>query len=270
MKGVLLFAFNNDIDYFAQAVWCANRVNQYLDIPVTIVTDPRSRDDRDCKHDIIYTDAESGGSRVYSPGQNNKKSIWYNAARYRCYELTPYTETIVIDTDYIVSSNQLNLLFESASPVSVCRNVFDPTGRNGYSPYQFISRNTLHHWWATIMYFRRDPETETFFDYYRMIRENYQHYANLYNFRTQPYRNDYAVSIALETMWGHVLGQAPAIPWSMCNVSSDVDIEQLDHNSFNLIYEVKDPKPRRQKVELTGIDFHFMNKLALGKLYESN
>ena len=43
MKGVLIYAFNNDkVDYFQQAVWCADRVNRFLDLPVSIITDTAS------------------------------------------------------------------------------------------------------------------------------------------------------------------------------------------------------------------------------------
>ena len=43
MKGVLLFAFNNDIvDYYEMAVATAKRINHFLNLPVTIVTDEES------------------------------------------------------------------------------------------------------------------------------------------------------------------------------------------------------------------------------------
>jgi hypothetical protein len=43
MKGILIYAFNNtNINYFRQAVWCADRVSKHLELPVTIVTDETS------------------------------------------------------------------------------------------------------------------------------------------------------------------------------------------------------------------------------------
>ena len=39
-KGFLLFAHNNEeIDYALLAAWCAKRIHQYLDKPVSIVAD---------------------------------------------------------------------------------------------------------------------------------------------------------------------------------------------------------------------------------------
>ena len=37
--GALLYAFNSDIDYTKIALECAKRIREYLDIPVSIVTD---------------------------------------------------------------------------------------------------------------------------------------------------------------------------------------------------------------------------------------
>jgi hypothetical protein len=40
MKGVLLFAFNNDeIDYVKMASITARKVNDYLNLPCTLITD---------------------------------------------------------------------------------------------------------------------------------------------------------------------------------------------------------------------------------------
>ena len=34
-------------------------------------------------------------------------SVWYNCGRYLAYNLSPYDETLLLDTDYIVNSNKL-------------------------------------------------------------------------------------------------------------------------------------------------------------------
>jgi len=42
-KGVLLFAFNIEkVNYYEMAVCCAKRINHFLNLPVTIVTDNES------------------------------------------------------------------------------------------------------------------------------------------------------------------------------------------------------------------------------------
>ena len=269
MKGVLIYAFNNErIDYFQQAVWCANRVRKHLDLPTTIVTDPASRRDRDCVHDVIYSVAESGGSRVFNPGISTNADTWYNGNRFQSYHLSPYEQTIVLDSDYVVCSDRLLRLYETDIDVTAMKHVYDVTGRDNFSPYKSISKGRgLHHYWATVLYFRRSEMARDFFDFMTMIRENYSHYSNIYRFLPMPFRNDFAVSIALNTLYGHVPDAIPVIPWRMANVFSDVGVRTEDQETFELTYNVGDTAKR---ILLSGQDFHFMNKASLAKIYATD
>jgi hypothetical protein len=266
MKGILIYAFNNEsINYFRQAVWCADRINKYLNLPVTIVTDEVSIGETKCTHNLIISQAQSGGYRIFNPGRNSDSDTWYNGNRYQSYNLSPYEQTIVLDSDYIVCSDQLLRLFDTSIEVTAMKNVYDVTNRNQFSPYKSISDNRgLHHYWATVLYFRKGQLSEEFFDILTMIKTNYIHYANLYNFRSSPFRNDFAVSVALNTIYGHIPDAIPTIPWSMANVFSDVDISTDDQETFDLTYHV-DCKFRT--IKLTGQDFHFMNKHSLANIY---
>jgi hypothetical protein len=269
-QGVLIYAFNNDsIDYYQQAVWCAGRVNKYLDLPVTIVTDSGSQRSRSCSHSVVYTQSESGGIRVYRPSIDSRSDQWFNSNRYQSYELSPYEQTLVIDSDYVVCSDRLLTLFDSNIRVTAMKHVYDITDRGGFRDYQVIgqSRIGLHHYWATVLYFDRSDISKDFFDLVTMIKTHYRHYANLYRFPSHPFRNDFAVTIALNTLYGHVPDAVPVIPWSMANVFSDVEITTIDQETFELEYVTqKDKKHRR--LTITGEDFHFMNKHGLARIYE--
>ena len=269
MKGVLIYAFNNaSIDYFRQAVWCADRVNHYLNLPVTIVTDEVSINNRETTHSIVLSVAESGGRRVYNPSVSDRGDTWFNGNRFQSYDLSPYEQTIVIDTDYVVCSDQLLILFDLNLQVTAMKHVYDITGRDGFKPYQSISDSKgLHHYWATVLYFDRSSMAQDFFVMMDMIKHNYPHYADIYRFRTQPFRNDFAASIALNTIYGHIPDAIPVIPWRMANVFSDVGITTEDQQTFELTYSVgKDNAFKR--ITTTGQDFHFMNKVELAKVYE--
>jgi hypothetical protein len=270
MKGVLIYAFNNDsIDYFQQAVWCADRVNRYLDLPVTIVTDSISIAGRTTTHSVVLSIAESGGYRVYNPSVSNQADVWYNGNRFQSFELSPYEQTIVLDSDYVVCSDQLRTLFDINLQVTAMKHVYDITGRDGFRPYQSISNaNGLHHYWATVLYFDRSQLAKDFFILMDMIKKNYAHYSNIYKFRTSPFRNDFAASIALNTIYGHDPDAAPVIPWKMANVFNDVGIKTQDQETFELTYSVG-PEKTMRKITVKGQDFHFMNKFDLAKIYES-
>jgi len=273
MNGVLIYAFNNDrVDYFRQATWCADRVNRYLDLPVTIVTDSNSRAGRDCAHNVFYTEAESGGTRLYQPGIDDKSDQWFNSNRYQSYDISPYEKTLVIDSDYVVCSDKLLRILESDIRVTAMKNVYDLTNRDGFRNYRVVSPGTsvgLHHFWATVLYFDRSDMSRDFFIMIAMIKKHYGHYADLYGFLKKPFRNDFAVSIALNTLYGHVPAAIPTIPWAMASAFSDVEISSWHDDTFEFVY--KDHKSDKYKRTTTvGEDFHFMNKVDLAKLYDGS
>jgi len=271
-RGALIYAFNNSsIDYWKQAVWCGDRVNRFLDIPVTIVTDLSSIDGRSTDHNIVISQAESGGSRVYNLESNAQGAVWFNGNRYQSHDLTPYDETLVIDSDYVICSDRLGTLFDNGLDVAVIKDVYDITNRNSFQNYLTVNNSKvgLHHYWATVMFFKKSTMSRDFFNLMTMVRQNYYHYGNLYRFPSSPYRNDFAVSIAITTLSGHLPYAVKSIPWPMANAGSDVDIVEVDTDQFDLIYQCyQSKKPKR--IQITGMDFHFMNKKSLATLYATS
>ena len=56
-KGVLIFAFNNStLNYFKQAVWVADRVERFLGLSTTIVTNKESASRT--HHNVVLAEAE--------------------------------------------------------------------------------------------------------------------------------------------------------------------------------------------------------------------
>ena len=106
-KGALLFAFNSHkYNYYEMAVATAKRINYFLDLPVTVVTDETSiPDNRDYTFDKTIT---------VTPDKSNRRDwgIWINKGRYQAFELSPYAETLLLDTDYMVNSTKLLTTFD--------------------------------------------------------------------------------------------------------------------------------------------------------------
>ena len=268
-RGVLIFAFNNDkIDYLKQANWVADRVNRYMNTPVTIVTDEKSINGRSFEHNLVLTDAISGGLRNFNHKTNDKVDQWYNVNRFQAYELSPYDETIVIDSDYVVSSDQLLNLFENPHDVLCHRDVYDVTGLGKFRWYKHFGRYEMPHYWATVLFFRKGDFAKMFFDVMSMVKENYRHYGFIHKFSTGMYRNDFAVSIALSIVYGHNLNSIPTIPWNLPSLYDDVDVEELEHDKFMLRYASRDSKgnAKLHRSLLQGSDFHCINKFTLEKL----
>ena len=84
-RGAILFAFNSPkYDYYKMAVYTAKRINHFLNLPVTVVTDIDSLPyQRDYNFDETI---------LIEPDKSNKRDwgIWINKGRYQAYELSPY------------------------------------------------------------------------------------------------------------------------------------------------------------------------------------
>ena len=102
-KGVLLFAFNNGTtDYFKMAIATANRAYEFLGLGTTVVTDSNTIVENYSHNldNIIIVDSDSSNKNV-------DNQIWINKGRYQAYDLSPYDETLLLDTDYLINSDTL-------------------------------------------------------------------------------------------------------------------------------------------------------------------
>ena len=244
-RGVLIYAFNNgDIDYYAMAKWSQKRIKRLLGLDTTIISNSEQ--------------ATSGGTRTF----NNKRSQWLNASRCNAWEDSPYDETIVLDADYIVNSDTLLKLFDTKQDFLIHQTVSDVTAQNQFVGQKSFGELHFPQSWATVFYFNRAEDNQLIFDTVRMIKENYQHYANLYKFPRQPFRNDYAFSIALAALSGHRTTDQYRIPWPLTTSTHNVDVT-VEGNKIHLQYD-KNNKPQRLTIQ--DQDLHVLNKHALGDI----
>lgn len=266
-KGAVLFAFNNDkVDYVSQAQWSAARITRHLGIPTTLITDA-TPDDASMFDKVITVESRSGGTRKFDHMNADSSATWFNRGRCRAYDLSPYDQTLVLDTDYIVASDQLLCLFRSDQDILCHRFVLDVTDRRNFASDTRFGSIEMPMWWATVLYFRRSQLASSVFAMMHMIEANWYHYSKLYKFPEEPYRNDYAISIALNTVYGHVPDAIPNIPWPLMTSFYDVYLNQLEQDCFQLNYvRMVDNQERHQRMILRDCDLHVMNKPDLGKI----
>jgi hypothetical protein len=123
-------------------------------------------------------------------------------------------------------------------------------------------------YWATVIYFKKSPEANSVFDMMKMIQDNYNHYGKIYGFRPAPYRNDYAVSIALQAVYGHTIPTSVEIPWNLVNVEFDTNIEMCN-NEWTIKFErTVDTKTKYFKITTSGQDLHVLNKDELMRIID--
>jgi hypothetical protein len=97
----------------------------------------------------------------------------------------------------------------------------------------------------------------------QMIRNNWQHYRDLYGIDNSTYRNDFALSIALGIVSGHT-GCVNQIPWPLLSVLPDTELSKINDSTYQVKYN--DPGSNSRWVTWQGADFHAMGKQDLEKI----
>lgn len=260
-KGVVLFAFDNEaFSYRRMAAWSAARIQKHLDLPVTLITDLETNDpvfDRE-----IVIDNSTSGSRYFSDA--DMTAAWHNHSRSQVLTVTPYDQTLLLDVDYVVSSDQLLAVFDTDQDFLCHDGAWDVTGVTDYSGLNNFGRNRMPMSWATVMYFRRSQTAEMIFDLMSMVRDHWSHYRDLFGLPARnTFRNDHALSIALNIVRGH-RPSGPSIPWALASVDPHHRVSQIAYDQFRIDFVNADHKSRYIIVQ--GQDLHVMGKKDLGEI----
>lgn len=249
-RGVLLVAHNNqDADYYKMAVITARRVNQFLNLPVSIITDESSVSNLDYNFDNTI---------LVDPNRNNyRKSFnWINKNRYRVYELSPYDDTLVLDVDYLINSSQLLKSFTIDSDF-ICHNDVRWFFDMGHTEY--LHARNFKTLWATVMRFKKGPRAQQIFQLIQMVQDNYEHYANIYKFMPYTFRNDYALTIALKTVNGHLYKSEDFYPWKLLHVSNAIKVYRETDTSYVFMIDDKSTN-KKAYLKVKDTDFHMLHK----------
>lgn len=291
-KGVLLIARNNgQIDYVKQAVFLAKRIKKYLNLPTSIVTDSedylRSTFDESVFDRIIgtsysvdSTSEEQASStfdasvfdstadlnlKLYYDGALSHKVINFkNKIRSKCFKLSPYDETIVMDTDYIISNDKLNLCFKSDNNLLLFKEAQDIADVRNSREFKYITDTGIDFYWATVTFFRKTEEVKTFFNLVDYVQQEWEHFRNVYQINTPLFRNDFAFSIAVHIMNGFQSGDfaAPLPGKHLYTTDKDLLFKIKDDHMIFLV-EKDRFLGEYTLVSTKGQNVHVMNKFSL-------
>lgn len=257
--GALIFAYNNEqIDYVAMAAWTAKNIRRHLGIPVALVSDQKTNHFFEQQ---IYCPSPGTNGRWF--GDFKQQVTWHNNTRVNAYELSPWNQTLVLDADYVVASNQLQTILNSNQDFVAHQRAYDITGLKDFEDLNYFGTHRMPMWWATVMMFRRSQHAELIFKTMNMIRDHWDHYRSIYNITQSTYRNDYALSIALGVVNGHTLNHS-GMPWNLASLTPDHQLTQVDADHYRVEFLTPDQKPRW--IELKNQDFHAMGKKTLGEI----
>lgn len=253
-RGALLFAFNSPtVNYYEMAVATAKRINRFLDIPVSLVTDDES------VPEVLAYNFDNTFFITADKTNSKQREIWINKGRYRAFELSPYDETLLLDTDYMINSRQLLKPFDIYDDFC-CHNstsfLMSPK-----EPQEKLSKYSHQTLWATVVAFKKTNRTSQIFQCLEMVQKNYYHYANIHSFVGGLYRNDYGLTLALDIVNGHCPNPRDIIPWNLVHVHKEVQIrKETDTQYYVMRDNWKRGKIRKEYIIVTDTDFHCMSK----------
>jgi hypothetical protein len=267
-RGVLIFAQNNaEIDYAKISLFAAKRVKEYLGVPVSLVTDSagwlkQSQPDAEQVFDQIieiWTDTHQT-KKFYDGSLSAKTLSWKNLSRSDCYQLSPYDETLVIDSDFIISSPALKNIWNNQHDFLIYKDSFDLAGWRDDRSFRYLNQHSIPFYWATAFYFKKTLATLAFFDLIKNIKLNWNYYRLLYNIDSTVFRNDFAFSIAI-----HMMGEdfASPLPGKMTYVLDRDILLEIDKSKLKFLVEKKNYNGEYTAVKTSNLDVHVMNKYSL-------
>lgn len=259
-RGVVIFAYNNHkIDYQSLAGWNAENIHRHLGLPVCLITDQPINDSR---FDKIIVDPQSSTEQRYFPDIDTTVN-WRNHNRSNVFDLAPWDHVLVLDADYVVASDRLKMLFDNDNDFLCHRTAVDVSTGQIISQHDRFGAYRMPMWWATVMLFQRTARVKQLFAMMMMVRDNWQHYRDLYHIERSVYRNDYALSIAQGVITGHTL-QTTDIPWHLMTVMPEARLRCISKDRYRIDYQTMEQKTRY--VTLENQDFHAMGKKSLGDI----
>jgi hypothetical protein len=231
-RGVILFAFNNaDTDYIKITEQTIKLVKRNLKLPVTLITGMDEVVNFEVDNLIRV---ESNGPNVRFSSDKNAPVQWLNRGRHVAYKLSPYDETILLDTDYLVLDDSLLTYFDTEWDYLI-----PDRNTNAGGPYvsERMGTYSIPFVWATVVMFRKTPKAEMLFDMVERVQENYLHYKMLYNIGVGNFRNDFAFGIADGILNGYTENPATKLPKKLLTITGPLrSLNRTVDNTGDLVF----------------------------------
>jgi hypothetical protein len=275
-----MYAHNNsEIDYVKIACANALMVQKNLNVPVTLVTDAgsigwaRTSLGNDfinyCFENIVEVSKDyrfENPRNFHDTSYSSKNLQFYNCNHWEAYTLSPYDETLFIDCDYLIMSNELSKCWGSNNDVMINHTIYTP-GETKEPFSKMLDDVGIILRWATVIYFKKSLLAEHLFSMVKHIQDNYQYYKDLYYFSGGMFRNDNAFSIAIHTLNGFREDNPviPELPIPGLLMSWDTgDIFKVNGINDITVFAEKADKGY-MLCRLKNTDIHIMNKWAINR-----
>jgi hypothetical protein len=273
-NGCLIFAHNNrQVDYGLLAIISGGLAKKNLKVPVSLVTDRSTVDWMEesgslskateiFENIIISERPVTNNTRKLNDGISSSTVPFINSNRYSAWELTPYDRTLLLDSDFLIFSDNLSHYWNTNKSLLIGHSMNDIRGDRVGELDKNISDTGIHMYWATTVMFTKNLETKLFFDLVEHVKNNYRYYSDLYRFNPLQFRNDIAFSVAKHILDGYENINSMCLP--SINTVIDKDVLCKVENT-KLTFLINDPVNQEKFVAVStkDRDIHIMNKQSI-------
>jgi len=274
-KGILVFARNNGhIDYVKQAAFLARRAQHHLGLPTTIVTDKVEYVEEKFPNDFdnvipLEVRNDQNYRRFFDGAMSNLTASFNNRGRADAYNLSPYHETLVLDTDIVICNDLYKHCFESRNDFLIYQDSHDISNFRNTREFEYVSDYGIEFYWATCIFFRKTEVNKIFFDLVKHIQDNWDHYYRVYQLNSPMFRNDFAFSIAIHIMNGFQKGDfTAAMPGKLLYITDKDILWKLSDDKMIFLVEKEKHVGEYTLVKTVDQTVHVMNKRSLTRIID--
>jgi len=281
-RGIVMFAVNNSsIDYVQLAVMAAAFIKCNMPgTDVCLITDQASLDWHDSHsqwktsrwftHVVLLPPAQEqfDNTRCYRDTRYwSVHDRFRNETRSLAYDLSPFDQTLLLDSDYLQCSNVLSAVWDSAEEIMINRRAVDLSHTPLAGPEFRLNPYGIRMYWATAVYFKKGPAARQLFDLVQHIKQNWEFYKLTYDFPGELFRNDYAFSIAIHILNGFCDGGGAVADLPDPSIITARDTDQFFRlrggNSLSFFMNDQLEQWKFTVNTFSGVNVHCMNKLSL-------
>ena len=205
--------------------------------------------------------------KKFYDGDSYIDATWKNFSRATCFDITPYEQTLVIDTDFIINSPSILECFKTNHDFLINRFAFDLNTVRDSSTELLVSNTSIPMYWATVFYFTKTTKTKILFNLIQHIRNNWSYYKLLYNIVSNTYRNDFAFSIALHILSNHQSIVWPKVLPTLYMITGKDTLLNIEDTKMTLLLQ---QGQKEIACSITGSDLHIMNKFSLDRYVDKD
>lgn len=277
-RGYVIYAHNNSsIDYSALAICNALLIKKHLkENAVALITDNdtarymehfysgsllRKAFDRIIMDDKPATDATR---RFHDTRYTSFTDSYNNTNRPNVCALSPFDETVLIDSDYLMLDNTMDMVWGNREGFMCNRKTIDLDHKiNNFGFNNRFNEMSISLYWATAIYFRKGEKSQLIFDLMNFVKENYAYYQYLYRFSHSGYfRNDYALSIAIH-MASNLMEYGTVSPLPVDHIRFSMEDDELHQFRDGRCLITSEPVQGDFNLHSISTNIHMMNKRAI-------